>query len=109
VIAVASLSWAASNGMGVTLIFTPGLRASNSLASVGSLSPSPPMAQTVMVPVALPELTVAALSAGVAAFSVDRPQADRPIAAVRASATTAVTLVLRFIVLLLGRGRARMR
>src|SRR5664280_1938 len=65
------------------------------------------MAQTVMVPVALPELTAAALVVEVPELTVDRPQAARLMVVVRQSATTAVARVLRFIVALLGRGWAR--
>ena len=57
VMAVVNLSCAASHGIAVTLTLTPGLALSKSLASSGSLSPSAPIAQTVMVPVALPLLT----------------------------------------------------
>ena len=65
VIAVVNLSCAASHGIAVTFTFTPGLAASNSLASAGRFSPSAPIAQTVMVPVALPALTSLPVSAAV--------------------------------------------
>src|SRR5665647_1234401 len=108
VMAVANLSWAASQGTAVTSTLTPGLAASKSLVSLGRLSPSAPMAQTEMVPVALPELTVAAVPVAVAPVFADRPQAASPMLVVRASATTAVVRMLRFIFcFLLGRAVAR--
>ena len=62
VIAVVNLSCAASHGIAVTLTFTPGLAASNSLARSGSFSPSAPIAQTVRVPVAGPAATLLAVA-----------------------------------------------
>src|SRR4051812_46070060 len=49
------LSCAASTGTAVTLTLVPGLAASNSLVILPSNSPSLPQAQTLMVPVALPD------------------------------------------------------
>ena len=62
VMAVVNLSCAASHGIAVTFTLAPGLALSNCLASVGSLSPSAPIAHTVMVPLALPLLTSLAWS-----------------------------------------------
>ena len=67
VIAVVNLSCAASHGIAVTFTLTPGLAASNSLASLGRFSPSAPMAQTVMLPLAAPELTALPVCGGAAA------------------------------------------
>ncbi|MFN8081753.1 MAG: hypothetical protein U0Q19_19510 [Kineosporiaceae bacterium] len=103
VIAVANLSWAESHGMAVTCTVTPGLAASNCLASAGSFSPSVPIAQTVIVPVALPELTAPAVPVEVPAESADRPQAARANVAPRPSATAVVRRECRFMVILPGR------
>src|SRR6476661_5284468 len=75
VMAVVNLSCAASHGIAVMFTLAPGLALSNCLASVGSLSPSAPIAHTVMVPLALPLLTSLAWSVEAGA-SVLRPQAD---------------------------------
>src|SRR3954447_1644238 len=83
VMAVVNLSWAASQGMAVTWTLTPGLAASNSLTRSGSFSPSAPMAQTLIVPVAAPELTALPVAAAPPPAS-SRPQADT----VRARAVT---------------------
>ena len=52
--AVAILSWAASNGNDVTVTLASGLSLVKSSASWVSFSPSAPMAHTVISPVALP-------------------------------------------------------
>ena len=83
VMAVVNLSCAASHGMAVTCTLTPGFAASNSLASVGRFWPSAPMAQTVIVPLAAPELTALPVAAAPPPAS-SRPQADT----VRAKAVT---------------------
>src|SRR5690349_15463819 len=101
VMAVVNLSCAASHGIAVTFTLAPGLALSNSLASVGSLSPSAPIAQTVMVPLALPLLTSLAWSFEAAA-PVLRPQADRARAAVASVATVIAGLRLIVVLLLVG-------
>src|SRR5215218_572585 len=80
VIAVVNLSWAASHGIAVTWILTPGLAASKSFVSLGRFSPSAPMAQTVMVPVALPVLTAAPVCPA--------PLPPLPLSALRPQAVT---------------------
>src|SRR6478672_2022529 len=90
VIAVVNLSCAASHGIAVTWTLTPGLAASKSFVSLGRLSPSAPMAQTVMVPVALPVLTAAPVwPALVPPLSALRPQA----VTVRAAAVMHATVM----------------
>src|SRR4051794_14391809 len=88
VIAVVNLSWAASQGIAVTCTLTPGLADSNSLTSSGRFWPSAPMAQTLMVPVAAPELTALPVWAAPLPASW-RPQADT----VRANRATLATVV----------------
>src|SRR6476661_4087603 len=88
VMAVVNLSCAASHGIAVTLTLAPGLAASKSLARAGSFSPSAPMAQTVIVPVALPEL----MSLPVSAAAL--PPLSRPHAvSVRAAAVMVATAI----------------
>src|SRR6476620_9550982 len=90
VMAVVNLSCAASHGMAVTWILTPGLAASKSLVSLDRLSPSAPMAQTVIVPLALPVLTAAPVCpAAVPPLSALRPQA----VTVRAAAVMHATVM----------------
>src|SRR6478672_6106946 len=85
-----NLSCAASHGMAVTWTLTPGLAASKSFVSLGRLSPSAPIAQTVIVPVALPLLTAAPVwPALVPPLSALRPQA----VTVRAAAVMHATVM----------------
>ena len=93
VIAVVNLSCAASQGMAVTSTLAPGLAASNSFASAGRFSPSAPMAQTVMVPVAAP-LAPPRRSHRRALGGIPRPQADMVSAAAATPATVMVEVRL---------------
>ena len=78
-IEVRILLWAASIAIGVTLTLTPGFSFSKSLASSGSFSPSTPGAHTVIVPLALPDVSTV--------FSSPPPQ-PATIAASSAAAST---------------------
>src|SRR5688500_10609762 len=91
VIEVVNLSCAASQGMAVTLILEPGLAAPNSFARVGRFSPSAPIAQTEIVPVAAPDLTAAPVSPPVLS-ALSRPHADRVSAAAVRLATVMVVV-----------------
>src|SRR3954467_14408400 len=98
-----NLLCAASHGMPVTWTLTPGLAASKSFVSLGRLSPSAPIAQTVMVPVALPVLTAAPVwPAALPPLSALRPQAVTGRAAAVMHAT--VMAVVRLIGVSLSRG-----
>src|SRR6476661_3766741 len=102
VMAVVNLSCAASHGMAVTWTLTPGLAASKSVVSLDRLSPSAPIAQTVIVPLALPVLTAAPVwPAALPPASALRPQAVMVRAAAVMHAT--VMAVVRLIGLSLSR------
>src|SRR3954470_3952488 len=103
--AAVNLSCAASHGMPVTWTLTPGLAASKSFVSLDRLSPSAPIAQTVMVPVALPVLTAAPVwPAALPPLSALRPQAVTVRAAAVMHAT--VMAVERLIGVSLSQGSA---
>src|SRR6476661_9841928 len=95
VMAVVNLSCAASQGMAVTSTLTPGLAVSKSLVSLDRLSPSAPMAQTVIVPVALPLLTAAPVWPAAPPLSAPRPQAltVRAAAVMHATVMAVVRLI----------------
>src|SRR4051794_14675444 len=101
--AAVNLSCAASQGMPVIWTLTPGLAASKSFVSLDRLSPSAPIAQTVMVPVALPVLTAAPVwPAALPPLSALRPQAVTVRAAAVMHAT--VMAVVRLIGVSLSQG-----
>jgi len=83
--AVWILLCAASHGIGVTSIFTSGFAFSNSATRSGRASPSAPIAQTEIVPVAGPSSSVVTSSAPPAVSSV-RPH---PLNSIDAAATAA--------------------
>jgi hypothetical protein len=106
VMAVVNLSCAASHGMAVTLTLTPGLADSKSFVSLGRLSPSAPIAQTVISPVALPVSTAAPVWPAAPPLSSEpRPQAVTVRAAAVMHAT--VMAVVRLIGLSLSSGVRR--
>ena len=84
-IAEVNLSWALSQGTGVTSTVASGFCSWKPLSSSGSFSPSAPIAQTVSEPVAAPS----AIGSAGAALSPPEVSSGRPQAASRPSAAAA--------------------
>ena len=92
--AVEILSWAPSQGTAVTLTVASGLSFWNSAASLGSSSPSVPMAQTVISPVAGPSAIALDCSAAPSPPPSSRPQPARA----RTAASSSAPMVLRAVI-----------